>query len=147
MIPVKQSIVGDGKEGRPMGDCFRACVASIFELPLEDVPHFVGNGASWHRDVQRWLGERSLVLSHKHWDEPAPTLRLLTYGWGIATVTSELFPASTHAVVVRGMMTRGGGAPGDVAHDPSPTPRSTPYSFLGVYWLEVVDPARLAVRP
>jgi hypothetical protein len=24
-----------------MGDCFRACVASILELPYEEVPHFM----------------------------------------------------------------------------------------------------------
>lgn len=29
MIPVVQLVVGDGKDGRPSGDCFRACLASI----------------------------------------------------------------------------------------------------------------------
>lgn len=26
--------------GTKLGDCFRACVASIFELPIEDIPNF-----------------------------------------------------------------------------------------------------------
>ena len=35
MIPVKQTIFND-----TLGDCFSACVASIFELPIEEVPNF-----------------------------------------------------------------------------------------------------------
>lgn len=47
MIPVTQTIFadplrGDGHnaDGEP-GDCLRACVASILELPLSAVPNFV----------------------------------------------------------------------------------------------------------
>lgn len=39
MNPVFQSEPGDAQRIRA-GDCFRACVASILELPLPDVPHF-----------------------------------------------------------------------------------------------------------
>lgn len=28
-------------DGHPAGDCMRACVATILELPLDEVPHFV----------------------------------------------------------------------------------------------------------
>uniref|UniRef100_A0A6H1ZVF7 Uncharacterized protein n=1 Tax=viral metagenome TaxID=1070528 RepID=A0A6H1ZVF7_9ZZZZ len=35
MKPVYQTIFGDA-----LGDCFRACVASIFEFPIEDMPNF-----------------------------------------------------------------------------------------------------------
>jgi hypothetical protein len=37
--PVFQSIRGDAQRTQA-GDCFRACVASILELSLDDVPHF-----------------------------------------------------------------------------------------------------------
>jgi len=39
MTPVDQKIF-DFKRG----DCFRACVASIFDLALEDVPNFMADG-------------------------------------------------------------------------------------------------------
>jgi len=35
MIPVQQTIFDD-----TYGDCFRACVASIFEFPIEEMPNF-----------------------------------------------------------------------------------------------------------
>lgn len=37
MKPVDQTLMLE--RGEP-GDCYRACIASIFELPIEDVPHF-----------------------------------------------------------------------------------------------------------
>jgi hypothetical protein len=41
----------------PGGDCFRACVASIFELPLELVPHFLaGAGIEDNWTDAQWLG-------------------------------------------------------------------------------------------
>lgn len=39
MKPVKQLIYNQGTNG--VGDCLRACVASIMELPIETVPNFV----------------------------------------------------------------------------------------------------------
>lgn len=74
MIRVAQTILtGPGHpEFRPgnVGDCHRACIASIFEVALADVPHFVDypdgydadddpltdeHGALWFRAMRRWL--------------------------------------------------------------------------------------------
>lgn len=54
MIPIDQT------EFRPaVGDCLRACVASILELPLKDVPHFLrDSGSGWFDALDRWLAER-----------------------------------------------------------------------------------------
>lgn len=46
----------------PGGNCFSACVASMLELPLDEVPYFMGTwdepeGAWWHR-FTAWLGAR-----------------------------------------------------------------------------------------
>ena len=38
MIPVMQTVFGDN------GNCMQACVASLLELPLEDVPQFLIHG-------------------------------------------------------------------------------------------------------
>jgi len=47
MIPVKCAIKHDPPNS--YGDCLRACVASILDLPSKDVPHFYESGE--HPDV------------------------------------------------------------------------------------------------
>lgn len=54
-------------------------------------------------------------------------------GWWIASVISENFERSTHAVVM---------LDGVVAFDPSPKPRRTPYQFVGETHFIATDPAR-----
>lgn len=39
MKPVNQTLFGD-TDGKLKGNCFPACLASILELPLEEIPHF-----------------------------------------------------------------------------------------------------------
>lgn len=43
MIPIKQTIKHNPDNGQ-FGDCHRACIASILELPIEKVPHFGYDG-------------------------------------------------------------------------------------------------------
>ncbi len=52
MKPTQQTILGDN------GDCFRACVASILELPIADVPHFCVAPPDWWERFGQWLMER-----------------------------------------------------------------------------------------
>lgn len=40
MIPIKQTITEHDPEKGIFGNCLQACVASLFELPIEEVPHF-----------------------------------------------------------------------------------------------------------
>ena len=57
MIPVHQTKVGFG------GNCFRAAVASILELPLEDVPCFedlMMERDDWWVKFKKWLGDYGL---------------------------------------------------------------------------------------
>ena len=47
------------------GDCYRACIASILELPPEQVPHFGGlstNSEEMKVHFRQWLAERGLAL-------------------------------------------------------------------------------------
>jgi hypothetical protein len=150
VIPVAQLVVGDGKDGRPLGDCVRACVASIMEMRAEDVPHFVADApTSWFRDLKRWLSRFGLTLEWSRHD-PTDVPPFWPSGWWIASVQSENFNGETHAVVMRGY---DNGHAGDdwmsVAHDPSPHPRRTPYVFVGRYSFVALDPAVIAraVRP
>jgi hypothetical protein len=147
VIPVVQSIVGDGREGRPIGDCERACIASIFELPLDAVPHF-GAEPNWFLVLQRWLRPFGLVMESELWgpsESPVPAGHRWPSGWWIATVDSENFANTTHAVVMRGYYTTAGSdAMHEVAWDPSPRPRRTPYVFRGARWFAALDPAVIA---
>lgn len=132
-----------------MGDCLRACVASIFELPIEQVPHFAAAEPNWFNAIQRWLRPMGLVLDTEH-HPPTDQPPRWTMGWWIASVESENFPGQTHAVVMRGTMTEYGDGDAaswmDVAHDPSPNPRRTPYVFRGAYWFVALNPAAIARR-
>lgn len=60
MIPVRQRIKHDPANGR-WGDCHRACIASILELPYEDVPHFCDGDPTGEEFNRR---EREFLLQH-----------------------------------------------------------------------------------
>jgi len=63
MKPIDQSIIhGNGLAG----DCLRACVASIFEIPIEEIPHFcdrhldekITNENHCFTRINKWLSEK-----------------------------------------------------------------------------------------
>ena len=54
MKPVKQTL--DGPEA---GNCLQACIASLFEMALEDVPHFVLKD-NWVKALDNWLAQFDL---------------------------------------------------------------------------------------
>lgn len=47
------------------GDCYRACIASILELPADEVPHFGALSTDSEQmkvHFRKWLSERGLAL-------------------------------------------------------------------------------------
>lgn len=47
----------------PFGNCFQACLASIFEVSLEEVPDWNINGEGrWLDLYDKWLAERGLAM-------------------------------------------------------------------------------------
>ena len=61
MTPVKQNITHDAVS---VGNCFQACVASILDLPLDEVPHFCNDYGQVDRfplNYMKWLAARGLV--------------------------------------------------------------------------------------
>lgn len=73
MTPVDQQYLKGNPEGIP-GDCVRACVASILDLPIEEVPHFVQlHDQEWQLAMIDWCEERGIVatwkqgISRDHW--------------------------------------------------------------------------------
>lgn len=53
MKPVYQTIFTP-----PYGNCTQACIASIFELSLEDVPNFALDGDEWWNTYETFLLEQ-----------------------------------------------------------------------------------------
>ncbi len=108
MIPVDQTILKP-----PMGNCYAACLASVFEVPLETVPHPTAEeGASaedWSRYEERlereFLGPRGLralyLQAIEGWHP---------YGYSILSAISPR-GEHEHAVVC---------LDGAVVHDPHP---------------------------
>ncbi len=46
--------------GTKTGNCFQACLASILEVPLDEVPHFMTMRGDWFEHFNNWMAERGL---------------------------------------------------------------------------------------
>ncbi|MBL8578095.1 MAG: hypothetical protein JNK47_12780 [Mesorhizobium sp.] len=103
MTPVDQQYLAGNAEGIP-GDCVRACVASILDLALADVPHFVAaNDAYWAGALDDWCDNRGIELIHLEGH----------FAFNFPVMLSGASPRSgRHAVVGQG---------GGVLHDPHPS--------------------------
>ena len=110
MRPVDQTTFGF-----PGGNCFSACVASILELPIEDVPYFMGDGTAegtggqWWDRFLAWLAPRGYVAVYHPEGSAAPE------GLHILSGHSPRRPedrGAMHAVVARGT---------EILHDPHPS--------------------------
>jgi hypothetical protein len=124
MIPQQQKVVDKGR-----GDCFRACMASFFELPNDErLPDGYASLTPW----QDWLAQFGMKLSWGHkaiWRE----------GYWIASVKSKNYTDGTmHAIIMHGCK---------VAFDPSTKKRYRKGQDMlqgdavaGGWWIEVVDP-------
>lgn len=63
MIPVTQRFKHDPDNG-VWGDCHRAVIASLLELPIDEVPHFCDQGkkiSGPDTDDRQWLRSRGLT--------------------------------------------------------------------------------------
>ena len=100
MVPVTQTIFG-----APNGNCYAACLASILELPIKDVPNANGNIDS----VNRFLATRGLGVVRIPYSESAwKTIRRGAWCILFGVSPRELL----HAVV---------GKDGVMVHDPHPS--------------------------
>lgn len=123
----------------PGGNCFSACVASILELPLEQVPHFfaearstneVWTQADWDQ-VLRFANDQG---HYAHWVDPdeEPGLVRLLVGSGLPYVAFGPSPRGPygHCVVMRGEQ---------LVHDPRPDGTG----LAGKPWLFIVFDAQV----
>ena len=63
MIPVNQQYKHQPGKGI-FGDCYRACIASVLEKPIEDVPHFLIDDPSqevYEERIQKFFKDNKIV--------------------------------------------------------------------------------------
>ena len=108
MIPVTQTILlGDPSGER--GNCFAACIASILELPIEQVPNFC-NHDDWRLRTNEWLSLRGLAYLDVNLVGDARD-ELVRF-WGYHVISGDGPRGVRHAVV---------GLRGEIVWDPHPT--------------------------
>ncbi len=105
---MQEFLHGQGDEN---GDCFRASVASLFSLPLSEVPHFYrkGNEENALADFRAWLRAQGYAYLDLQWN--AYSLPYLDGAYHLLTGPSPRFPEFNHCVL---------GFAGEIHHDPHP---------------------------
>ncbi len=131
MRPTEQTRTG-GPASETPGNCFSACVASILEVSLEDVPHHVGE--DWWERWQEWLAERNLGFLSVQLTESGE----LPLGWypdsyALLAADSPRGPW-LHCVVWKG---------GEIVWDPSPERSTGVGQWRDLTWIVPLDPAGL----
>jgi hypothetical protein len=136
VIHVDQLVLHNPNDDRQLGDCLRACIASLLDLDASEVPHFVQIGSDagdTATEGNRWYDELRRFL----------TARGMDVAWCPADRVGEFLPWSLHdEVLVCGPSPRGvfshivvGTPDGTVLHDPHPSRdglAGTPTSFAVV---------------
>jgi hypothetical protein len=131
-----------------VGDCYRACIASVLEIPILDVPHFYelarnGDQGDACNLAREWLRSRDLAIFQCWADSQTslktvldaysrqnPDVAIILHGEA-ATIGTDI----NHAVVLLN---------GEIAHDPSgagiagPSIRSD--NSGAEWWMEVIAP-------
>lgn len=123
MKPVTQT-----KMTPPEGNCFAACIASILELSLDEVPNYSQEGEWWVK-WNRWLALRGLYLIEFEVKEGKGE----EYLQGFHIITGKSYSGDwNHSVV---------GFCGTIVHDPNPTKRGIrSHQWYGVF--VVTDPSK-----
>ena len=143
MIPIHQTvfppegvITKDQIEALPgdqRGNCLQACFASLFELDLDEVPHFVSySQEEWWGVLECWLAERNLGTV---WQPLNPEFG----GWcplGVDVIVSGKSPRGefNHVVLYRDW---------ELSHDPHPSGDGLDGEPNGLYHLFPLYPERL----
>ena len=134
MKPVFQTkFGGSDHDEEEQGNCIQACLASIFEIELEEAPDFTGEikNGKWWDHMQEWLAKRNLAVMGIDICSPPPP------GIGIMSCKSIKLkdPEDGHVVVVKD---------GKIIHNP--TEDATEVGEKRDYWMFVsLDPAKVTL--
>lgn len=64
MIPIYQTIIGRADDGLAPGNCMQAVIASLLEIQLEDVPHFLLYGDKWFEVQYNFLMSKGIEMNY-----------------------------------------------------------------------------------
>ncbi|MDV7194776.1 hypothetical protein [Mycolicibacterium fortuitum] len=114
-----------------VGDCWRACIASVTGCPIAEVPHFVqDHGGEWFEATNAWLAER---YGERFW---------YYVGEEVARAENRAGETTREYVLLDGKSPRGDwyhvvvadAVTGQMVHDPHPS-RAGLASITGVFAL------------
>jgi len=127
MIPVFQAVVDP-----VLGDCYRAAVASVLDLSLEEIPADIQSGFTMEKFLRR-RGLSALYLAEHRLQPKGPECgvspwdarRLVRFDYAvgataIAIVPSQMFSDGWHAIVVQFVLQPEGWVEVECIHDPNP---------------------------
>ena len=104
------------------GNCFQACLASLLERKLEDVPHFMLKHDTYREDMDAWLLKQGMWYIEARVDGEVGIITLPSNSLCIISGPSPRFPSVSHAVI--GRTRESGSVLIDFIHDPyKPDPR------------------------
>lgn len=107
MKPIDQRILGE------MGDCFTASLASLLDLPYEEVPYFIGMGDKWHESFFKFLFDHGFSYHGlTNAKRIAEGISVGIDGYFLVSGDSPRGFKSGHSVVYKGM---------EMVHDPHPS--------------------------
>lgn len=153
MKPVEQTITKHDPENGQYGDCFRACIASVLHLNIEEVPHFADKTETFKEAMvpcQEFLSRYNLsIISYMFKADSAEEiidLQKQASCWSVSPLTYIIGGISprghSHVVVAN--------TAGDF-HDPHPESRGSAeiqlspykhtsgYKYFTVDWFVVLD--------
>ncbi len=117
MKPVDQTILHDEMAFRS-GDCYRACVASILEIPVEEVPHFAElYQDNMYNEAEKWFASRG-VYSIRLFIKDFSQNRIFLWGMGAHAIVSGLSPRGKN--VHHSIVGHADGYNVTMVHDPHP---------------------------
>ena len=113
MKPVDQTTFRPETGHPDTGDCFRAAMASMLDLPLDAVPHIFAEHSdpeAAREHLDRWLGEHGLAYIEVSWSGDSET----PVDFPVPTLAHGRSPRGEwdHTVIVQN---------GTVVHDPHPS--------------------------
>lgn len=121
MIPVYQNLICNKH-----GDCQPACIASILEIQLDEIPdyHMEDDDFVYYDRMIEFLDGRGYVLLDLHAEEnKMKKIGYLPFVVGchcILSVPSQKFDKTTHAVVGKFIKLDSGEIKPIIVHDPNP---------------------------
>ena len=121
-------------EQRFANDCWKACVASLLELPYQEVAAAkAGDDEGWYSFWKRWFADRGFAW----WERPIDGGRYV--GFGELTIVSGASPRTDgdHCVLAQN---------GEIVWDPHPQREMGIGPITSVTMLVPLDPARMSQR-